>query len=570
MKIRERMGEDAMGSLLLRGYAPLMVIVITLALLVLLVPSKGPTERAVQANNSNETETTTQSGPTDVSTSVDPSTPVATTPAGGSGTKPGGQGQPVGGNGNGGSAQPPGAVPGGTATVAGDCEGGARQTKEPYSPPCIKFSGENGGATSPGVSGDTIKVAIREGNLPSLYAVAGQVAEKANIKDTNEDIRRTTVAYFDYFNKKFQTYGRKVEPVFYKGQGDQLAEFFGGGVETANADAVRVGQEIKAFADLSVLTSPYADALVRQKVIAIPPIHMSRKWYADRAPYAYGVFVDCSRLLEAIVDYGVKRLIGHPARYAGDPALRSKDRTIGLIVPEEPWYQECANKGVEMFEAQGTKITHRINYKLDFTRLSSDAVGMAAQMKDKGITTLVCACDPILPLFLATQATQQNYRPEWAVVGTALTDVDLLGQIYDQEQWRHAAGLSFLNDISNGPKSEAYRVYKAIRDDEPAFTNSIIYYPILLTFLGIHMAGPNLTPETFRQGLFNYPPTSGETGVWSFGPDDLTATDDAREIYWDPKAISPFNNEPGHYVQSLEGRYTTNWPKGEVTLPIEP
>ena len=192
MKIRERMGEDAMGSLLLRGYAPLMVIVITLALLVLLVPSKGPTERAVQANNSNETETTTQSGPTDVSTSVDPSTPVATTPAGGSGTKPGGQGQPVGGNGNGGSAQPPGAVPGGTATVAGDCEGGARQTKEPYSPPCIKFSGENGGATSPGVSGDTIKVAIREGNLPSLYAVAGQVAEKANIKDTNEDIRRTT------------------------------------------------------------------------------------------------------------------------------------------------------------------------------------------------------------------------------------------------------------------------------------------------------------------------------------------------------------------------------------------
>lgn len=563
----KRMGDEAMSSLMLRGYAPLVVIVVALALLVFLVPSKGPTERATSA--------ATSSGTTDNDYGSDgsgTSAPGASTPVSGSAGPSAvnsGNGKTIN-PGGGESVAPPGVVPGATVSIAGDCEGGAKQTIQPYSPPCIKFSGANNGASSPGVTGDTIKVAIREGNLPSLYAVAGQVAEKANIKDTNDDIRRTTIAYFDYFNKKFETYGRKVEPVFYKGQGDQLAEFFGGGVETANADGLKVAQEIKAFADLSVLTAPYADALVRQKVIAIPPIHMSRKWYADRAPYAYGVFVDCSRLLESIVDYGLKRLIGHPARYAGDPALRSQNRKIGLIVPEEPWYQECADRGAEMFESAGNKITKRIDYKLDFSRLSSDAVGMAAQMKDAGVTTLVCGCDPILPLFLTTQATQQNYRPEWAVVGTALTDVDLLAQIYDQEQWRHSAGLSFLSDIQNGPKSEAYRVYKEMRDDEPAFTNAILYYPILMMFLGIHMAGPNLTPETFRQGLFNYPATSGETGTWSFGPDDLTAMDDAREIYYDPKAISPFNGEAGRYVQSMEGRYNTNWPTGEATFPIEP
>ncbi|MBI1844014.1 MAG: hypothetical protein HYR89_05340, partial [Actinobacteria bacterium] len=370
--------------------------------------------------------------------------------------------------------------------------------------------------------------------------------------------------------KKFQLYGRQVKPVFYKGKGDQLAEFFGGGTEAANADALQAAQEIHAFADLSVLSTPYAEALIRQKVIAIPPIHMSRQWYEKNAPYAYGVFVDCSRLLESVIDYGLKRMLGYKARYAGEPSYRTEDRTLGLIVPEEPWYQECANEGDRLLQQAGHKLTHRINYKLDFTRLSSDAVGMVAQMKDKGVTTLICGCDPILPLFLTTQATQQNYRPEWGVIGTALTDVDLLGQIYDQEQWRHAAGISFLDDIYQGTKTEAYRVYKEIRNDEPAFISSVLYYPILLFFLGVHMAGPNLNPSTFEQGLFNYPTASGETGTWSFGPGDRTATDDAREMYYDPKAISPFNGEPGRYVKSVDGRYYTNWPVGEATFPVEP
>ncbi|MGK2958862.1 MAG: hypothetical protein ACSLFB_10780 [Acidimicrobiales bacterium] len=567
---------DQQDLILRKGYLPAVVILAVLALLVTLTPSKGASDRVLGLSvDRNGTEGTFQSEP-GAPSAPGGASPLVTT--GGTGTvRPGGSSTPTRNappeptsTGSGGESAAP-ASGGGAVTTAGNCEGGARQTREPYSPPCITFSGDNGGATSPGVTGDTITVAFREGNLPSLYAVAGQVAEKANIKDNEDDVRRTMVAYFDYFNKKFQLYGRQVKPVFYKGQGDQLAEFFGSGVETANADAVKVGQEIKGFADLSVLSTPYAEALVRQKVIAIPPIHMSRQWYEKQAPYAYGVFVDCSRLLESVIDYGLKRLIGFKARYAGDPSYRSLDRTLGLIVPEEPWYQECANEGDRLLRVAGKKLTHRINYKLDFTRLSSDAVGMVAQMKDKGVTTLICGCDPILPLFLTTQATQQNYRPEWGVIGTALTDVDLLGQIYDQEQWRHAAGISFLDDIYQGTKTEAYRTYREIRNDEPAFIASVLYYPILMFFLGVHMAGPNLTPSTFEQGLFNYPEAVGETGTWNFGPGDRTATDDAREMYYDPKIVSPFNGEPGKYVKTLDGkRFTNNWPAGEAVFPVEP
>lgn len=556
-------------GLLLGGYAPAVVVAVTLALLVLLVPSKAPTDSRVMSDNTPNPETGQSPSIPDLSLPQ-----VGTSPqpeVGTPGTSPRNTGSNNGGGPSGGGdliAPPSGS---GALAIADSCEGGARQTKEPYSPPCITFTGDNGGSTSQGVTGDTITVAFREGNLPSIYGVAGKVAEKANIKDTNEDIRRTIQTYFDYFNKKFQLYGRKAEVKFFSGQGDQLAEFFGGGVEAANADALKVGQEIKAFADLSVLSTPYAEALVRQKVIAMPTVHMSKQWYSRNAPYAWGVLIDCTTLTETIVDYSLNRLIGFKARYAGDPAYREQDRKIGLIVPEESWYQECADDGERKIKQAGSSFTHRIDYKLDFARLSSDSVGMAAQMKDKGVTTLMCLCDPILPLFLSTQASQQQYKPEWVVVGSALTDVDLLGQIYDAEQWRHAFGFSFLDDVFSNINAEAYRTYKTIRSDEPAFVSPVLYYPILMLFLGLQMAGPNLNPNTFQDGLFRYPATGGETGVWSFGPGDYTGTNDAREIFYDPNTVSPFNFEKGRYVKTLGGnRYVNNWPAGPVEFPIEP
>jgi hypothetical protein len=549
VSVSARSSTDLTRRLLLRGYAPLAAIIVLLAALVALVPSKAP-----QSASAVESTSALAAGEAEAGGDV---TGAATADDGGIG----------------GAASAMPTAPEGLGAVAAGamCEGGDRQTREPYSPPCLTFEGDNGGATSMGVTGDTIKVTFRSGALPSVFAVAGQVAEKANIRDTEEDIQRTISAYFDYFNEKFQLYGRKAEITFYKGQGDQLSEFFGGGAEGANADALRVGQELQAFADLSVLTVPYAEALVRQKVIAIPPVHMSQRWYEAHAPYTWGALVDCSRLADTLVGWMVKRVAPFNARYAGDPAMRERQRSFALVTPEEPWYQECADAGDRKLKAAGYSFAHRIDYKLDFSALSSEAANMVAQLKDRGITSVVCVCDPILPLFLTTQATQQDYRPEWILTGSALTDADLLGQIYDPEQWRHAFGLSFLDDVFSGVRAESYRAYKAVRNDEPAFIHDVLYYPVLMFFLGVHMAGPNLTPETFQDGMFRYPATAGETGSWSFGPGDWTATDDAREVWFDPGTTSPFNNEPGKYVRSLEQRFTGDaWPDGEITLPIEP
>ncbi|MGH9187545.1 MAG: hypothetical protein ACRD0U_17305 [Acidimicrobiales bacterium] len=403
------------GRLLLRGYAPLVTILATLALLVAFVPSKAPERRTVSV-----------SGP---GVAGGPGLGQPGAGGGSTTTAPGSEGTGTA-TGEGGSGQgPPAGSEGATVELASTCEGGTRQTREPYSPPCIAFSGDNGGATSRGGTADTITITVQEGALPSLYAVAGQAAQKANINDTAEDLRRTTLAFVDYFNTRFQLYGRKVELRFFTGQGDQLSEFFGAGGETANADALRVAQEVGAFADLSVLTAPYAEALTRQGVIAIPPPHFSQSWYDKHAPYAYGVVSDCSRIVETASDWIANRVAGHPARYAGDPAYRSQTRRLGLITPEQPWYQECANDGARQLRDRGVEYTHRVNYTLDFNRLSTDAVGMIAQMKARGVTTIVCTCDPLLPIFLTAQATQQGCFPEWveSYLGTNAAAIDRSG-----------------------------------------------------------------------------------------------------------------------------------------------
>lgn len=67
----------------------------------------------------------------------------------------------------------------------------------------------------------------------------------------------------------------------------------------------------------------------------------------------------------------------------------------------------------------------------------------------------------------------------------------------------------------------------------------LIYSNIEMLAIGIQMAGPKLTPESFEKGMFSYPQRTGSQGTWKFGPGDYTTSQDAREVYWDPRVISP-------------------------------
>jgi hypothetical protein len=77
--------------------------------------------------------------------------------------------------------------------VAGGCGGRADQVPgDPYSPPCISWDGgDNGGATSRGVTATDITVAFRvldeRGFQQTLAELAG-----ASLVDTPESVRKTS------------------------------------------------------------------------------------------------------------------------------------------------------------------------------------------------------------------------------------------------------------------------------------------------------------------------------------------------------------------------------------------
>ncbi len=555
--------------LILRGYGPLAALIVILLLVTMLVPSRPKDEQLTQFGG----ETTGLSGPQSVPGRPG-NAPVGTAPTG---TAPQGGGQ----------ATVPGApvasgrtVTTNTATAAAtakNCSGGARQDgNTAYSPPCLAWAGgDNGGATTRGVTKDTITVAFRDiGNpLGDDDSELAKTAEKKGIVASPEATARTRQALVDYFNSTYQLYGRKVKVVTYKGRGDAIKELGGTGQEGANADALKVGQEIKAFADMSAISQPYLDALVRQKVITFGGIHLPASYYKARAPYAWGQLVDCTALMNSAIDLLTKRLPPSAnATRAGSAALRSKPRSYGLVVPDDAVYGQCINDARPKLAAAGIALTKEIRYSLEIAKLQQESPNIAAQLKAAGVTTVLLVTDPILPFFLSGSATQQDFWPEWFLSGTFLTDADVAGQFYDQDQWQFAYGQSYLADIKQGQASESYRAYKKIRpNDEPTLTRDLDYYSLLMLFLGLQLAGPNLNPQTFERGMFAYPGASGPLGHWSWGPNDYTAIDDAREIYYDRRALSAFNNQPGRYVSpSGTNRYRGSWPARAPAAPVPP
>ncbi len=178
-------------------------------------------------------------------------------------------------------------------------------------------------------------------------------------------------------------------------------------------------------------------------------------------------------------------------------------------------------------------------------------------------STIVFLGDPIMPIHLTQQATAQDYHPEWIVTGTALTDTTVLGRMYDQEQWSHAFGISSLPARTLREEGDAWRLHEWFHGTAPAAANThgLIYAPIQLLFTGIHMAGPDLSAETFADGLFAFPesggsPTAphvsfGDHGYFTLPSEkdgectsddprpDYQGTDDVTEIWWDAEAVGP-------------------------------
>jgi hypothetical protein len=426
-----------------------------------------------------------------------------------------------------------------------DTERGTIMLVSAYAPPCVEvFEGDNGGATSPGVTGDEIKIVYYQTD-PALDPLTAATVGSAGADVDPESASRTVQGYVDLYNKLFETYGRTVVVEGYTGTGA------GDDVEAARFDAQAIA-EMEPFAVVGgpqQSSSVFAAELATNGIIcgpncaqAIPEDIVEEYepylWQALQTP-DQGV-LSASRAIGAYAGPG-------KAELAGDPAMREQDRTYALVHfdnangDHQPVYEQF----VDHLAEYGIELTTDIEFTLDLARSQENARTNISKLKAAGVTTVIYYGDPITPGALTKEATAQDYWPEWILGPNLLMDTTLFARMTDGEQWKNGFGVS--TTPARGPRedTDAFRIYEwAYGTEAPNNTARILEPPIRTMFTGIHLAGPDLTVESFRDAMWRNPPAGGgvthplvsrgDHGLW---PEiDWGGNDDGTLIWWDPTA----------------------------------
>jgi hypothetical protein len=414
-----------------------------------------------------------------------------------------------------------------------------------YSPPCVPvFHGDNGGTTSPGVTATTITVAVYQAAPDLLQEATLATGASPDLPGQNAQTLRD---YVDYFQAHYQTYGRTVRLVNVDASGGASDD------AAAKADAIRVATEVKAFASFGgpTQTDAYAQELAARHVLCIGcATGATDAAVRAEAPFVWGIQPSPEQQNVLTAEYIGKQLRGGNASFAG-PALRSRPRVFGLVAYDTPTgsFGPVRDDLLRHLAGYGVSVATTATYTLDISQAQEIARTLVTRLKGAGVTTVILDTDPFAPLFLTKEATSQGWFPEWVVTGSVLTDTAAIARLYPPDQWVHAFGLSELPGRVNELHSDPFAVHMwQFGTKPPAEGNYPLIYPNpLMLFTGIHLAGPDLTPASFRDAMWSFPVTGGgpTTARLSFGRhgfwplDDYLGFDDATEIWWDPTANGP-------------------------------
>lgn len=414
-----------------------------------------------------------------------------------------------------------------------------RQTEDPQSPTCAPYwdpKSDNGGATWFGVTRDEIRVAWPQ----SIEKTA----------DTENLVK--------FFNARFQFYGRKIRLVPFTPRGGVFGTW---NATDLQADADYVHDELQAFASLAYVPRAgaerhYYDRLADHRIIGVDS-HASMRTeehLTRNQPYEWMYLPAYDTLMRIYGEMICSQLAGRRPVYAGAPIDDSPDpRVFGVVYHVAP-EGSSPDRGPMLGALRrgcGTRPTSVAEYTTPEQTI--------LRLKDAGVTTVICLCQGDHYFNLMPEATKQVWFPEWLVSSYHYLDYDSAAQRYPAEHQPHVLGVTFHNKWLPQKEMPWYQAIKEVDpnyetgDDGYASAAYERYYELLVLASGIQMAGPELTPQSFQQGLFRAGfPAAGSGGppLWypggGFGPGDHSMVEDAAMIW---------------YSQSDQG-YTTNVRRG--------
>jgi hypothetical protein len=410
--------------------------------------------------------------------------------------------------------------------------------------PCVEpFKGDNGGATAQGVTADSIKIVVYQGDPAKNPLQIAQADSAGAQASDNASARATYRGYFDLFSKYYELYGRRIDLQFFDGTG-------GPSDEVAARNDARTIAEMKPFAVLSGAnqTPAWSDELVANGMMCVGNCSLAvpQAFVEQHRPYVYGVGPTPEQAALLTAKMVTSLLAGRKAEFAGD-ALKGQTRKFGIVHYDTvDGQQQSAFAALKSTLAKGgVKIAADIPFLLDLAKAQENSRTMIAKLKAAGVTSVIFTGDPLMPKYLTIEATAQGYFPEWIIGSNVLVDIALFGRTYDQQQWQHAFGLALNAARGDQKAQESYNLYQwGNGTPPPNNTYGVIFADLVPLFTGLHMAGPDLTPQTFENGWFRYPvsggtPTipkvsRGHHGLWP--GTDVGGTDDTGLIWWNPNA----------------------------------
>ena len=538
---------------LARRYLPLLAGAVVLLLIVVLVPTATPRSND-QASNTGGT-LGQQQGTTPGTTGT-PNAPGLV--AGGGATVPGGTTTTGGVTSGGGAtnvvAGPVAPSTSGVARSGVHCGPGKKQvTWSVYAPPCVaRYTGSNGGATTRGVTGSTITLSYRVTHSADDAAISAATGSAAPPTDSSYVADLNT--YINYFNSQFELYGRRVVIKTYNGQGDYIQEDQGQGADVAQSDAA-TAHSLDAFGDVTFQlrgSNPYWTALAQQRIVAWGPLGFPTSYYQRYAPYWWSYTPSGSSEAAWFGNLTCRRLAGMNAIFAPDVTYQNETRKFGLIHPDNPEYVAVANDLKHRLKACGVS-TQEASYSINVAQYQTEATNVMAQMRSAGVTTVLCYCDPVVPIFLANAAQSQQYKPEW------------VQPYWGDPQARQPDNGNWQGVITSGGQwpaqnaNEAYKVFKmASGGAEPQEKYFAAAYATLMQiYMGLQSAGPTLTPQNLQRGYQSLPPTGASTaGQWTFSGVHAFTPQSTAEVGWfDPKYTSNFDGAAGGYRNCDAGKF---------------
>ena len=406
------------------------------------------------------------------------------------------------------------------------------------------FTGDNGGATATGVTGDTIKIVwfLDKNDDAVLRYIRGPL----NYNDTNADQIATMEGLLAMYETYYETYGRSVELVVVENKSTSTDAV------QARAQAAQIAEEIKPFmvwGNPTLAGEQFGEELAARGIPWLSLGGVTNSFAKEHAPYVMGIGKGAVQSRIQLAEYIGKQLAGRKAAHAPDFAKQKRKFAMIYIETSETSKQTADRFEAELKDKYGVKLADVIPYTLDPATIQEQAATIIGRLKVKGITSVIAATDPIAPKDFTQEATAQDYFPEWIISSVALVDTNVFARTYDQKQWTHAFGLSESAAKADPTLGGGYHLYQWFTGEKPPADEQV---PLIQPWPGVFYSvlqgvGPNLTPKRFYKTLLGGEPTArggittvslgyGAKKIW---PKDLepdpNGVDDVTEIWWDPK-----------------------------------